>query len=72
MFNRAEEALIRNSVHQAMQSISCPRCGDGMELQAVPPRPDVAYVRDRLLLVCSGCGRSLVMDRKDPRRSRSP
>ncbi len=65
LFNRAEEALIRRAVGLDAGPLSCPRCGGGLDARKVPPRGDVAYVRDRILLVCNGCGRSLVLDRRD-------
>lgn len=42
----------------------CPRCGDRLEPRDVPPRPEVAYVRDRLWLACPGCRRGFVVDRR--------
>ncbi|HET9947905.1 MAG TPA: hypothetical protein VFQ22_03150 [Longimicrobiales bacterium] len=46
--------------------LHCPVCSARLDEWPVPPRPDVSYVRDRLLLVCSSCGRSATLDR--PRR----
>jgi hypothetical protein len=43
---------------------SCPRCSGAFTLQSVPPRSDVPYVRDRIWLVCEGCGRSALLDRR--------
>lgn len=42
---------------------ACPRCGAAMTLREVPPREEVAYVRDRLWLSCPSCGRNAVVDR---------
>jgi hypothetical protein len=72
LFSRAEEALIRRAVALDGAPLSCPRCDGGLDARAVPPRPDVAYVRDRILLVCNGCGRSLVLDRRDRGGNRLP
>ena len=41
----------------------CPHCAIPMDQQAVPPRQDVSYVRDRILLVCPECRRTHVLDR---------
>lgn len=41
---------------------ACPRCGSPMVRRRVSPRKDVSYVRRRILLVCSGCGRSAAVD----------
>ena len=35
-----------------------------MDARLVPPRSDVAYVRDRVWLACPACGRTLVIDRR--------
>lgn len=43
---------------------ACPRCGTPLERRDVPPRAEVAYVRDRVWLVCGGCGVSTVLDRR--------
>lgn len=43
---------------------TCPRCEATMTLREVPPREEVAYVRDRLWLSCSSCGRNAVVDRR--------
>jgi hypothetical protein len=42
----------------------CPRCGVRLDERAVPPRPDVSYVRDRVWLVCPSCRRTTVVDRR--------
>jgi endogenous inhibitor of DNA gyrase (YacG/DUF329 family) len=44
--------------------VPCPACGEAMEQRAVPPRSEVSYVRDRVWLVCPGCQRSVVFDRR--------
>ena len=49
---------------RAGDALSCPRCGTALDLRPVPPRTDVSYVRDRLLVVCSSCHRTHVLDRK--------
>jgi len=72
LFNRDEEALIRGAVAREAGPFSCPRCGGGLDIRKVPPRSDVAYVRDRILLVCNGCGRSLVVDHRDRGGNRLP
>lgn len=43
---------------------ACPRCGTALELRDVPSPPEVSYVRDRVWLVCGGCGASTVLDRR--------
>ena len=48
----------------------CPRCGGALEQQVVRPRPGVAYVRDRVWVVCVDCGASAVVDRRRIERAR--
>lgn len=43
---------------------SCPRCGGGLDLTHIPPKPEVAYVRDRVLIQCSHCRLKGVVDRR--------
>jgi endogenous inhibitor of DNA gyrase (YacG/DUF329 family) len=45
--------------------LKCPRCGAPLDRRPVPPRRDVSYVRDRLWLVCPGCHRTVVLDRRE-------
>ena len=51
---------------------SCPRCGTVLESRDVPASTEVAYVRDRIWLVCGGCGASAVVDRRRIQRARPP
>ncbi len=44
----------------------CPECAVALDEQAVPPRSDVSYVRDRVWLVCPSCHRTGVIDRREP------
>lgn len=48
---------------------TCPRCGGTMVERDVPPREGVAYVRRRIWLVCEGCRRSFVVDRRRVERA---
>ena len=41
----------------------CPRCDDPMSLTPVHSPPEVAYVRDRVILQCSSCQLHCVVDR---------
>lgn len=47
-------------------ALTCPACEVPMDRRAVPPRPDVSYVRDRVLLLCPSCHRTHVIDRREP------
>lgn len=46
----------------------CPRCGVAVEKRSVPPRREVAYVRNRVWVVCGGCGATAVFDRREVAR----
>jgi hypothetical protein len=48
----------------------CPRCGSALDRREVPPRADVSYVRDRIWLLCGGCGATAVLDRERIERAR--
>jgi hypothetical protein len=42
----------------------CPKCGALLRVIPIPPRSDVSYVRDRVLLMCDSCGLKVVLDRE--------
>ncbi len=63
-------ALVRSLATGEEGPVSCPRCGEEMSRSEVPPRDEVAYVRDRIWLVCRGCGRTAVVDRRRVERVR--
>jgi hypothetical protein len=47
--------------------LTCPRCSTALDRRPVPPRRDVAYVRDRIWVVCPGCHSTGVLDRRESR-----
>lgn len=51
---------------------ACPRCGTTLEVRDVPPRREVSYVRDRIWLVCGGCGAATVIDKRRIERAARP
>jgi hypothetical protein len=55
---RLREALIRG------ETPVCPRCRGALELTPILPTPDVAYVRNRVLMQCGTCGLKGVVDRR--------
>lgn len=61
-----KEDLARDLVRKG--EAECPRCGVAVERRSVPPRSEVAYVRDRIWVVCSECGASAVFDRREVER----
>ncbi|MFH1766244.1 MAG: hypothetical protein ABIF09_18830 [Gemmatimonadota bacterium] len=58
-----EEEALREQLAKG-DSPDCPRCGTPLRLTPVPPRSDVSYVRNRLLLECASCAFRVVLDRK--------
>jgi len=59
----AEEKELRDTLRKG-GSPDCPRCGAPFRLTPLPPRPDVSYVRKRVLLDCEACGLRVALDRK--------
>ena len=57
-------AEVRALSAAAEDHLVCPRCGSPLDRRPIPPRPDVSYVRTRLWVVCPGCHRSAVVDRR--------
>jgi hypothetical protein len=49
---------------RAGSELKCPACGGRISTQAVPAPPAVAYVRDRIWIVCLDCKRSVSVDRR--------
>jgi transcription elongation factor Elf1 len=61
--NPQEENALREQL-KGGRSPECPRCGAPLKITPVPPRSDVSYVRNRVLLVCDSCGLKVALDRK--------
>lgn len=59
----AEEARFLRLALSRGEEPRCPRCGGPLDPTPLPPRRDVAYVRNRLLLQCSACKLKGVVDR---------
>ena len=58
-----EEAALRRKLAEGGPLI-CPRCQGPLHANPVPPRSDVAYVRNRVILDCESCEFRVVLDRK--------
>ena len=58
-----EEEKLREALESG-DNPECPRCGSRLASCPVPPRADVAYVRNRILLQCGSCGFKIAIDRK--------
>ena len=57
-----EEQELRVRIRER-EDASCPRCRSLLRQTSVPPRRDVAYVRNRVMLECDGCGMKAILDR---------
>jgi len=57
-----ERRALRQSIMTGEDPV-CPKCLVSMDIRSIPPRPDVAYVRNRAWLTCSSCGGAVVVDR---------
>jgi len=62
-FGREDAAGIREAWAAGIVP-ECPQCQVALDPTSVPPRRDVAYVRDRVVLVCRSCGRSAAVERR--------
>jgi hypothetical protein len=67
-FSAAERRSLEHAL--AAGASACPRCGSALERREVPPRSDVSYVRNRIWLLCGGCGATAVLDRDRIERAR--
>jgi hypothetical protein len=61
--NPSEEAALRTQLKEGKPP-TCPRCNATLRTFPVPPRSDVAYVRNRALLECDSCRFRVALDRK--------
>ncbi|MGH7482604.1 MAG: hypothetical protein ACRELV_10645 [Longimicrobiales bacterium] len=60
-FTRVERAGIEAALARDRTPV-CPACGGALARSPVPASPDVAYVRRRVLFVCTECGRGGAID----------
>jgi len=58
-----EERALREQLEEGVPP-ECPRCKTVLATTLVPPRSDVSYVRNRVLLMCGSCDMKVVLDRK--------
>jgi hypothetical protein len=56
-----EKALLRQL--EAGRIPECPKCAAFLRITPIPPRSDVSYVRNRVLLTCDSCGFKVALDR---------
>ena len=59
--NREKRALLR-TVAGGEENPACPRCGGRCSVIRTGTREDVSYVRDRVVIRCSRCTRTLALE----------
>jgi hypothetical protein len=60
-YTRQQRQTLRAAV-RAGAAVNCPACGEKLAERNAPPRNDIAYVRRRIVLICTGCRRSASFD----------
>ena len=58
----AEERRVLAAALAGDEPLECPACGGGLSRREVSRPPEVSYVRHRVWLLCTGCGRSGAID----------
>ena len=61
--NAREERELREDMQRG-RALACPRCHAPLRSTSVPPRSDVSYVRNRVLLECELCDFLVALDKK--------
>ena len=61
---RQKQGLLAQ-VARGANSPRCPRCRAACSVIRVEPRSDVAYVRDRIVVRCSGCLRNCSIEARE-------
>lgn len=59
---RERRELLRRVATGVSDPVACPRCGASCAVIRTGPRTDVAYVRDRVVVRCPACRRSVAAD----------
>lgn len=67
-YDRDEKAEILAALRRGEDGPACPACATTLVRRGVPPKEEVAYVRDRIWLLCPSCRRSAVFDRSEVER----
>ena len=61
-YNARERRTLLQDLAEGAPNPKCPRCGAPCAVIRTPPRDDVSYVRDRVVVRCSACRRSVAVE----------
>lgn len=61
-YDAQEKRELRNRIARGEAAPPCPRCGGPCAVVRAEPRPDVAYVRNRVVARCGTCRRSAAVE----------
>ena len=64
-YNAHERRTLLLDLAVGIPNPKCPRCGSACAVIRTPPRDDVSYVRDRVVVRCSACRRSVAVEAGD-------
>lgn len=62
MYTARERKTLLGQVAHGAVAPPCPRCGDPCTVIRTRPRADVSYVRDRVVVLCGACRRSVATE----------
>lgn len=60
-YSPAERRALAEAVRQGQHPF-CPACGVALARHEIAPKPELPYVRRRVLLICPSCKRSVAVD----------
>ena len=58
----AEHRRVLTAALRSGAPLECPVCGAAVQIMRLPPAPDIAYVRNRVRVRCTGCRRTATLD----------
>ena len=61
-YTARERSYLLRQVAEGTAHPRCPRCGGACAVIRTGPRGDVSYVRDRVVVRCSACGRNVAAE----------
>ena len=61
-YKARERRILLLQLARGTPNPTCPRCGASCAVIRTGPRDDVSYVRDRVVVRCGGCRRSVAVE----------